>query len=163
MRTTNGDTVCPSVPEVRQGRWDSHDLLLNLNPSSAEDQMLQHKGLLLKLAGRSPRPTCLPPQHTSSGHMDEESFPKTGPFQQLCTALQRQRAVGVNTWLCYRAGCPVPWRATRAGAGSAQYDCAHVSGGKADPDLATPLLGIHGGFTWHRRRWSRAGASCQGG
>lgn len=31
--------------------------------------------------------------------MDEESFPKTEPFQHLCTASQQQRAVGVTCGL----------------------------------------------------------------
>lgn len=64
--------------------------------------MLQHKGLPVRLSGRSPSPTCLLPHRTSSVHVDEESFPKTKPFQQLCTAPQQQRPVGATR--CLNAG-----------------------------------------------------------
>lgn len=66
--------------------------------------MFQHKGLLVRLSGRSPSSTCFLPRRTSSAHMDEESFPRTERFQQLCTASQAAKSCRCNMWLeCWQS------------------------------------------------------------
>ena len=81
MRTMTWDTVCPSVPKVRQGSWDSHNSLSSLNPSSAEGSDASAQGSAGEVAWQVSKSHLPSASHSSSAHMDEESFSKPEPFQ----------------------------------------------------------------------------------
>lgn len=92
-----GTLSVPEHPQVRQGRLDSHDALSRVNQSSAEVSDASAQGAAGEAVwqvSKSHMSHC-----TSSAHMDKKSVPKTESFQQLCTALQQQRAATVTRGL----------------------------------------------------------------